>query len=143
MFRNTYQKGFLSIFYSLGSKPLSIWKTNVRNIEVMKIVSSSQPGAAGVFSIIFIRTVRIKSNNRMIFPPQVQNGHIKRLLDDGVQSIALEIMGSNVATTYITTPIDPKQSLGIKLPFLVLLVKNMRKFFSFEVTVCNAFEVVL
>ena len=25
MFRNTYQAGFLSIFYSIGSKPLQIW----------------------------------------------------------------------------------------------------------------------
>ena len=25
MFRNTYQSGFLSILYSIGSKPLQIW----------------------------------------------------------------------------------------------------------------------
>lgn len=25
MFRNTYQAGFLSILYSIGSKPLQIW----------------------------------------------------------------------------------------------------------------------
>lgn len=25
MFRNTFQSGFLSIFYSLGSKPLDLW----------------------------------------------------------------------------------------------------------------------
>jgi hypothetical protein len=25
MFRNTYQSGFLSILYSIGSKPLLIW----------------------------------------------------------------------------------------------------------------------
>ena len=25
MFRNTFQSGFLSILYSLGSKPLQIW----------------------------------------------------------------------------------------------------------------------
>ena len=28
MFRNTYQSGFLSILYSIGSKPLSIWDKN-------------------------------------------------------------------------------------------------------------------
>ena len=26
MFRNTFQSGFLSILYSLGSKPLEIWQ---------------------------------------------------------------------------------------------------------------------
>lgn len=45
-------------------------------------------------------------------------------------------MGVNVATTYITTPIEPRASLAIKLPFLVLIVKNMDKLFSFEVQVC-------
>lgn len=66
---------------------------------------------------------------------KVQNGHIKRLTDDDLKSVALEIMGVNVATTYITTPIQPRASLAIKLPFLVLIVKNMKKFFSFEVQV--------
>lgn len=95
MFRNTYQKGFLSVFFSLGSRPLAIWKNTVAN------------------------------------------GHIKRLTDDDLKSIALEIMGVNVATTYITTPIEPRASLAIKLPFLVLIVKNMKKFFSFEVQILD------
>lgn len=30
MFRNTYQKGLLSIFYSIGSSPLAIWKSTVK-----------------------------------------------------------------------------------------------------------------
>lgn len=44
-------------------------------------------------------------------------------------------MGSNVSTMYISCPREPKQVLAIKLPFLVLLVKNMRKYFTFEVQV--------
>ena len=28
MFKNTYQSGFLSILYSIGSKPLQIWEKN-------------------------------------------------------------------------------------------------------------------
>ena len=32
MFRNTFQSGFLSIFYSLGSKPLQLWSQQVRNL---------------------------------------------------------------------------------------------------------------
>lgn len=95
MFRNTYQKGFLSVFFSIGSNPLSIWKNTVNN------------------------------------------GHIKRLTDNDLKSIALEIMGVNVATTYIVTPIEPRASLAIKLPFLVLIVKNMKKFFSFEVQILD------
>jgi len=30
MFKNTFQSGFLSILYSIGSKPLQIWKKEVR-----------------------------------------------------------------------------------------------------------------
>jgi hypothetical protein len=30
MFRNTYQSGFLSILYSIGSKPLLIWVNTIR-----------------------------------------------------------------------------------------------------------------
>jgi hypothetical protein len=48
------QGGFLSILYSIGSKPLQIWDK------------------------------------------QVQNGHIKRLTDEDIQSSVLEIMGTNV-----------------------------------------------
>ena len=95
MFKNTFQSGFLSILYSIGSKPLQIWSQNV------------------------------------------QNGYIKRLTDNDINSTVLEIMGSNVSTTYVTTPEDEKQELGIKLPFLVILVKNMKKYFSFEVQVLD------
>lgn len=44
-------------------------------------------------------------------------------------------MGSNVSTTFIHCPSECKEQLGIKLPFLVLLIKNMHKYFCFEVKV--------
>ncbi|XP_068620477.1 cilia- and flagella-associated protein 20-like [Battus philenor] len=94
MFKNTYQSGLLTIFYSCGSNPLSIWDM------------------------------------------QVQNGHIKRLTDSEVNSIVLEIVSTNVATTYITCP-KRNQVLGIKLPFLVMIVKNLKRYFSFEITILD------
>ncbi|CAE8662426.1 unnamed protein product [Polarella glacialis] len=99
MFKNTYQSGFLSILYSIGSKPLQIWDKKVRN------------------------------------------GHIKRLTDSDIQSSVLEIMGTNVSTTYIVCPADPAKTLGIKLPFLVMIIKNLKKYFTFEVTVLDDKEV--
>ncbi|VVC93352.1 unnamed protein product [Leptidea sinapis] len=87
MFKNTFQSGFLSILYSIGSKPLQIWDKKVRN------------------------------------------GHIKRITDNDIQSLVLEIVGTNVSTTYITCPADPKKTLGIKLPYLVLDDKNVRRRF--------------
>ncbi|CAE7597925.1 Bug22 [Symbiodinium sp. CCMP2592] len=71
----------------------------------------------------------------------VRNGHIKRLTDSDIQSSVLEIMGTNVSTTYITCPADPSKTLGIKLPFLVMIIKNLKKYFTFEVTVLDDKEV--
>jgi hypothetical protein len=56
----------------------------------------------------------------------VHNGHIKRLTDQDIQSSVLEIMGTNVTTAYITSPQNPNETLGIKLPFLVMIIKNVR-----------------
>ncbi len=56
---------------------------------------------------------------------QVKNGHIKRITDQDIQSSILEICGTNVSTTFITCPADEKKTLGIKLPFLVMIIKNV------------------
>lgn len=113
MFRNTFQKGFLSTFNSVGSQPLLIWDSHVKN------------------------------------------GYIKRITDEDVKSLALEIRGVNVATCYISAPAAPCINLGIKLPFLIIgeieiidvgsllihslfpVVKNLHKFFSFEVQILD------
>ncbi|CAH8669695.1 unnamed protein product [Heterobilharzia americana] len=108
MFRNTFQSGFLSILFSVGTKPLQIWDKKVRN------------------------------------------GHIKRITDNDIQSLVLELLGSNVSygllnylflisfrSTYISCPADPRKALGIKLPFLVLIVKNLNKYFTFEIQILD------
>lgn len=95
MFRNTYQKGFLSIFSSTGSKPLAIWCV------------------------------------------QAKNGHIKRVTDNDLNSLVLEMISSNVATTFICAPAPPCCSLAIKLPFIIMIVKNLKKYFTFEIQVLD------
>ena len=67
----------------------------------------------------------------------MKNGHIKRITDSDIQSSVLEIMGTNVSTNYIICPRDAKQTLGIKLPFLVMILKNLNKYFTFEVQVLD------
>jgi hypothetical protein len=67
----------------------------------------------------------------------VRNGHIKRITDQDIQSSVLELMGTNVSTNFITCPADPKKTLGIKLPFLVMIIKNLKKYFTFEVQVLD------
>jgi hypothetical protein len=65
------------------------------------------------------------------------DGHIKRPQDEDIQSNVLEIIGANVQSTYITCPADPSATLGIKLPFLVIIVKNLKKYFTFEIQVLD------
>lgn len=67
----------------------------------------------------------------------VVNGQIKRLQDEDIQSNVLEIVGSNVQSTYITCPADPAATLGIKLPFFVMVVKNLKKYFTFEIQILD------
>lgn len=55
----------------------------------------------------------------------MRNGHIKRITDADIQSSVLEIMGTNVSTTFIEWPSEKKKTLGIKLPFLVMIIKNV------------------
>lgn len=71
---------------------------------------------------------------------QVKNGHIRRVIDDEVKSLVLEISGTNVATTYITCPILPRASLGIKLPFFVMVIKNLKKYFTFEIQILGKYQ---
>ncbi|KAF7243545.1 hypothetical protein EG68_09975 [Paragonimus skrjabini miyazakii] len=95
MFRDAYQSGLLSIFYSLGSNPLNNWQQ------------------------------------------KVINGHIKRVTDEDIQSFVLEIIGTNVSTTYISCPTLPNKTLSIRLPILVIVLKNLKKYFSFEVQILD------
>eukprot|EP00798_Chlamydomonas_sp_ICE-L_P030494 gene30494-35512_t len=74
---------------------------------------------------------------RHVFFLPSRNGHIKRITDQDIQSSVIEICGDNVATTFVSAPCDPKGTLGIKLPFLVMIIKNMKKYFSFEVEVLD------
>uniref|UniRef100_A0A0E0ETQ0 CFA20 domain-containing protein n=3 Tax=Oryza TaxID=4527 RepID=A0A0E0ETQ0_9ORYZ len=72
-----------------------------------------------------------------IWDKEVVDGHIKRPQDEDIQSNVLEIIGTNVQSTYITCPADPAATLGIKLPFLALIVKNLKKYFTFEIQVLD------
>ncbi|KAG1178183.1 hypothetical protein G6F70_000318 [Rhizopus microsporus] len=47
-------------------------------------------------------------------------------------SAVIELCSPNLSNTYITCPAQANKTLGIKLPFVVLIVKNLNKYFSFE-----------
>lgn len=57
-----------------------------------------------------------------------------------ISSKVIELVSNNIASTYITCPPLSSRgatSLGIKLPYLTFLVKNMDQYVSFEVQVVD------
>jgi hypothetical protein len=95
------------------------------------------PNRAGFHKLSRRCSLPVDGSNLTVHLCAVRNGHIKRITDQDIQSSVLEIMSTNVSTTYITCPADPTKTLGIKLPFLVMIIKNLKKYFSFEVQVLD------
>lgn len=95
MFRESFNNGLFSIFYSLGSDPLSIWRLSTKN------------------------------------------GRICRIVDQDINSQVLELSSTITTNCFIACPIDPNKTLGVRLPFLILIIKNMKKYFSFELTILD------
>ena len=50
-------------------------------------------------------------------------------------AIMVHVFYNSHSTTFITCPADASKTLGIKLPFLVMIIKNLKKYFTFEVQV--------
>lgn len=94
LFRNSCQRGLLTIFSSTGAKPLSLWDVHI------------------------------------------QNGYYKRYMDPQIRSMIFEIAGNNVSTAYMTCP-KGTNVLGIVMPYLVMVVKNLHKYWSFEITILD------
>lgn len=77
----------------------------------------------------------------LLWDKKIRNGHVKRLVDPDFQNLVLEIAGTKLASNYITCPADLKKTLGIRFPVLNLTVKNMNKFFAFDVQILDDKEV--
>lgn len=87
---------------------------------------------SGLLSILY----SIGSQPLQLFEAKVKNGVIKRITDEEIKSLVLEIKSSNVSTTYISCP-KINKSLGIKLNYFSMIVKNMDRFFTFEVEILD------
>ncbi|UJR37295.1 hypothetical protein I4U23_030004 [Adineta vaga] len=69
---------------------------------------------------------------------KVSNGYIKRITDEDTNSLVLELISSNVSSTYVTCPCCPYDSLGIKMQYLNLYIKNLRRYFVMEIEVLDS-----
>lgn len=68
----------------------------------------------------------------------MKQGYVKRVIDEELNSFVIEIVGTNVMQCYITIPCNLKETLGITMPFLVMVIKNLNKYFTFEMQVSFA-----
>jgi len=114
MFRNTFQAGYLSVLYSLGCGALP------SPFVLAACFSSRHPSP--------------RSRPLQLWEGEEAEG-VRLVRDEELQSQVVEVTGGNIAERYIACPSHPKKTLGIKLPHIILIVKNVRtgqiRFFSF------------
>ena len=67
----------------------------------------------------------------------IRNGNIKQINDPDIGSKVIEITGDNMSQTFITAPGEATKHLGIKNPNIVFIVKNQKKYFTFEVQILD------
>ncbi|KAF0720749.1 cilia- and flagella-associated protein 20-like, partial [Aphis craccivora] len=65
-------------------------------------------------------------------------GETQQIQDDVIKSNVFQLQSPNVNACCIACPVDPKDSLGIQLPFVTLLVKNLSRLFTFEITILDS-----
>ena len=87
----------------------------------------------GFFSLLY----SVGSKPLGIWAKQIQDGKIKRVVDEEIASYVLDVKGQNPATTFITCPSDLTKTLGIRLEFLVIVLKNMNTPFSIEIEILD------
>lgn len=75
------------------------------------------------------------ANPLSTWKPKICDGHCKRLTDSDINSLVLELLSTNSTTTFICSPNESHQSLAIKLPFINFIVKNVQKYFGFEIQI--------
>lgn len=86
---------------------------------------------SGFFTIFY----SIGANPLSNWECEVHDGYSKRITDEDLNSAVLELISRNATITFIAAPAAPNRSLGIKLPFLTLILKNMHKYFCFEIQI--------
>jgi len=112
MFHNSYQSGVVSILSAYGSNPLQLWDITLDQSTEDSTVSTG-------------RVCRINSGSSINDDDNVNK----------VSGSAIEISGEQLSRNYITCPPTTHPSLGIKLPYLNLIIHiPSQSDFSLEVT---------
>ena len=65
------------------------------------------------------------------------SGSIAITSDNDIHSSVIELSSSDIKSCYIQCPSSSSMTLGIKLSYLALIIKNMNDDLSFEVTIID------
>uniref|UniRef100_A0A5S6QE63 DUF667 domain-containing protein n=1 Tax=Trichuris muris TaxID=70415 RepID=A0A5S6QE63_TRIMR len=116
------QKLFLSVLKS--------WPVKLRSLVVLSgarmFRNTYQSGLISLLSSVGYEPLQL-------WGTEVRNGSIKRIQDEEICDMVIEIVSRDVRETSITFPANRDDALAIKLPLVAFLVKNLNRDFSFEV----------
>lgn len=71
------------------------------------------------------------------FKTEISVGKIRRITDEILDCLILSITSFNVSRAYIQAPKVPADVLGIFLPIFMMVVRNVRSFFTFELEIAS------
>ncbi|KAI8598520.1 hypothetical protein EDD21DRAFT_446124, partial [Dissophora ornata] len=121
----------------VDSDPLQLWAKRVGpppSSSSSSTSSSSKPKPTAASSTGDGASQSTTSSPPPLPPPEP---HVEFVIDETLNSQVLELLSPNLPSTFITIPSLATRTLGIKLPILVLLIKNLGKYWSFEVTILD------
>ncbi|KAJ2782427.1 hypothetical protein GGI15_002918 [Coemansia interrupta] len=104
MLRGVYHSGMITVFNSTGTNPLQLWST-------------AAPATDAENSSICFGKDEAGDNNDKIH----------------IEGAVLTIKSQNLRDTFISCPRSLDGTLGIKLPFMTIQLKNLGHLFSFEI----------
>ncbi|KAF8952055.1 hypothetical protein BGZ46_003688 [Entomortierella lignicola] len=121
-----------------NSDPLQLWAMRVGPPPPTTSESTKSKDSAPASSTLTTSSSTSTSlSNDANAPSAPPEPHVEFLIDDTLNSQVLELLSTNLPSTFITTPSLPTRTLGIKLPYLIMLVKNLEKYWSFEVAILD------
>ena len=116
-------------FIVFRSDPLQLWAKRVGSLPTSTTQGSSNSNDDS-------KAEGASTDSTSSTPPQPEP-HIDFVIDDTLNSKVLELISTHLPSTFITTPSLATRTLGIKLPYLVFMVKNLGKYWTFEVTILD------
>ncbi|SBS86468.1 transcription factor IIb, putative [Plasmodium malariae] len=84
-------------------------------------------------------TAKVQKSSKPLelWKTKTKKGCVRKVLDDAIKLSAIEIISENTSDSYIYTAPGKFKSLAISLPIIVLIVKNMNKYFSFRISIMD------